>query len=206
MYIQILVDLANTDWMHCYSKQQLIQGSKSENKGCSEVCRYKTSREGSPTGINIIQPCIIINIESLQNIGDLPPNQLKNVQFIFLPLEQEGVFEVQYFIVWEFHLKLNVGVCKVYGGRYGEDGGGPSAFAKTSIWGAGTNFHMILVILFVIIVILIMTTFPVTSMSFHISPKLFSVCSRKRSTLVLCRLSSTCLERPRWTWTCFCIY
>ena len=29
-----------------------------------------------------------------QNIGDLPPNQLKNVQFIFLPLEQEGVFEV----------------------------------------------------------------------------------------------------------------
>ena len=42
------------------------------------------------------------NIESLQNIGDLPPNQLKNVQFIFLPLEQEGVFEVQQFIVWEF--------------------------------------------------------------------------------------------------------
>ena len=81
----------------------------------------------------IIQPRIILNIESLQNIGDLPPNQLKNVQFIFLPLEQEGVFEVQYFIVWEFHLKLNVGVCKVYGGRYGEDGGGPSAFAKTSI-------------------------------------------------------------------------
>ena len=41
------------------------------------------------------------NIESFQNIGDLPPNQLKNVQFIFLPLEQEGVFEVGHFIVWQ---------------------------------------------------------------------------------------------------------
>ena len=42
------------------------------------------------------------NIESFQNIGDLPPNQLKNVQFIFLPLEQEGVFEVGHFIISEF--------------------------------------------------------------------------------------------------------
>jgi len=30
----------------------------------------------------------------LQSIGELPDNQLKNVQFTFLPLEQEGVFEV----------------------------------------------------------------------------------------------------------------
>ena len=48
------------------------------------------------------------NIESFQNIGDLPPNQLKNVQFIFLPLEQEGVFEVGHFIVWQ---KTNWEIC-----------------------------------------------------------------------------------------------
>merc|ERR1712240_450347 len=30
----------------------------------------------------------------LQSIGELPANQLKNVQFIFLPLEQDGLFEV----------------------------------------------------------------------------------------------------------------
>ena len=42
--------------------------------------------------VDNLQNCQQKNL--FQNIGDLPPNQLKNVQFIFLPLEQEGVFEV----------------------------------------------------------------------------------------------------------------
>ena len=49
---------------------------------------------------SIIQPLFVaFSTMNLQNIGELPPNQLKNVQFIFVPLEQEGVFEVGLFIV-----------------------------------------------------------------------------------------------------------
>ena len=91
--------------MHKPKIAYCFRGRKMRTKAAVKYAATKLQEKGVLL-VSIILPLvvdmmmIVDNLQNcqqknlFQNIGDLPPNQLKNVQFIFLPLEQEGVFEV----------------------------------------------------------------------------------------------------------------
>jgi len=75
--LQSINKAGNNKRVHFAQHEEGAKGRKVRNKAAVKYAATKLQEKGV-----------------LLSIGDLPPNQLKNVQFIFLPQEQEGVFEV----------------------------------------------------------------------------------------------------------------